>query len=68
MEEIAVTDIEGISVGHAQNLKAATGCTVVIGREGVTAGGGCSGRGARDKRNRSPGPGQPGPENFTRWS
>jgi len=38
MEEIAITDIEGISVGHAQDLKAATGCTVVIGREGVTAG------------------------------
>ncbi|MCF8146528.1 MAG: P1 family peptidase [Deltaproteobacteria bacterium] len=38
MKEIAVTDIEGISVGHAQDLKAATGCTVIIGREGVTAG------------------------------
>jgi len=38
MKEIAITDIEGISVGHAQDLKAATGCTVVICREGGTAG------------------------------
>jgi len=38
MKEIELTDIEGISVGHAQDLEAATGCTVVIGREGMTGG------------------------------
>ncbi len=38
MEEIAITDIEGIRIGHAQDLDAATGCTVVIGEAGMTAG------------------------------
>jgi L-aminopeptidase/D-esterase-like protein len=38
MKEIAITDIEGIRIGHAQDLDAATGCTVVIGKEGLTAG------------------------------
>lgn len=38
MKEIAITDIEGIKIGHAQDLDAATGCTVVIGEAGVTAG------------------------------
>jgi len=38
MKEISITDIEGIKIGHAQDLDAATGCTVVIGEEGVTAG------------------------------
>jgi L-aminopeptidase/D-esterase-like protein len=38
MKEIAITDIAGIQVGHAQNLKAGTGCTAVICREGATAG------------------------------
>jgi L-aminopeptidase/D-esterase-like protein len=38
MQEIGITDIEGIKIGHAQDLDAATGCTVVIGEEGVTAG------------------------------
>jgi L-aminopeptidase/D-esterase-like protein len=38
MKEIPITDIEGIRVGHAQDLDAATGCTVVICREGGTAG------------------------------
>ncbi len=38
MKEIKITDIEGIKVGHAQDLEAATGCTVVISEEGVTAG------------------------------
>ncbi len=38
MKEILITDIEGIKIGHAQDLDAATGCTVVIGEAGVTAG------------------------------
>ncbi len=38
MKEISITDIEGIRVGHAHDLNAATGCTVVICREGGTAG------------------------------
>ncbi len=38
MKEISITDIKGIKIGHAQDLDAATGCTVVIGEEGVTAG------------------------------
>jgi len=38
MKEIAITDIEEIKIGHAQDLDAATGCTVVIGETGMTAG------------------------------
>lgn len=38
MKEIKITDIEGIKVGHEQNLEAATGCTVIICEEGATAG------------------------------
>ena len=38
MREIAFTEIEGIKVGHAQNLEAATGCTVILCEEGATAG------------------------------
>ena len=38
MKEIELTDIEGIEVGHAQNLTAATGCTVVICKNGAAAG------------------------------
>jgi L-aminopeptidase/D-esterase-like protein len=38
MEEIAFTQIEGIRVGHAQDLEAATGCTVIISEDGATAG------------------------------
>jgi len=38
MEEIKFTDIEGIKVGNAQDLDAATGCTVVICEEGAVAG------------------------------
>ena len=38
MKEISITDIEGIKIGHDQDLDAATGCTVVIGEAGVTAG------------------------------
>jgi L-aminopeptidase/D-esterase-like protein len=38
MEEIRFTGIEGIEVGHAEDLEAATGCTVVLCREGAAAG------------------------------
>lgn len=38
MKEIRFTDIDGIKVGHAQNMEAATGCTVVICEEGATGG------------------------------
>lgn len=38
MEEIKFTHIEGIKVGNAQDLDAATGCTVVICEEGAVAG------------------------------
>ena len=38
MREIDFAAIDGIEVGHAENLTAATGCTVVICREGATAG------------------------------
>jgi len=33
-----ITDVPGIEVGHAQNIQAGTGCTVVICREGAVAG------------------------------
>jgi len=38
MQQIAFTDIEDIKVGHAHNLDAGTGCTVVICEKGATAG------------------------------
>jgi L-aminopeptidase/D-esterase-like protein len=38
MKETAFTDIEGIKVGHAQNMEAATGCTAVLCEEGAAAG------------------------------
>ena len=38
MKEIKFTDIEGIKVGHEQNIEAATGCTVIICEKGATAG------------------------------
>jgi L-aminopeptidase/D-esterase-like protein len=38
MQHIAFTDIEDIQVGHAHNLDAATGCTVVLCEAGATAG------------------------------
>ncbi len=38
IKEIAFTDIDGIKVGNASNIKAGTGCTVVICEEGATAG------------------------------
>lgn len=38
MREIAITDIEGIKIGNAENRAAATGCTVIICGNGATAG------------------------------
>lgn len=38
MKEIKFTDIDGIKVGNAQDLEAATGCTVILCEEGATAG------------------------------
>ncbi len=37
-KQIHFSDIEGVKVGHAQNLDAATGCTVIICERGATAG------------------------------
>lgn len=34
----AITDVQGIEVGHAQDLEALTGCTVVLCREGAVVG------------------------------
>jgi len=38
MRQIKFTEIEGIKVGHAQDLEAVTGCTVIISEEGATVG------------------------------
>lgn len=38
MGHISFTDIEDIEVGHAQDLEAGTGCTVVICKKGAVAG------------------------------
>ena len=38
MRQIAFTDIEDIKVGHAHNLDAGTGCTVVLCEKGAIAG------------------------------
>ena len=38
MQQITFTDIDDIKVGHAHNLDAGTGCTVVICEKGATAG------------------------------
>src|SRR5512139_2097932 len=38
MKQIGFTEIGGIKVGHAQDLRAATGCTVIIAEEGATVG------------------------------
>ena len=38
MELMSITDIPGIRLGSAQNISAATGCTVILCPEGVTAG------------------------------
>ncbi len=38
MKVIDILDIEGFKIGHAQNFDAATGCSVIICKEGATAG------------------------------
>lgn len=38
LQQIAFTDIDDIQVGHAHNLDAGTGCTVIICEKGATAG------------------------------
>ena len=38
INEIKVTDIKGIKVGHAQDIQGGTGCTVILCEEGATAG------------------------------
>ena len=38
MKEIHFHEIGGLRIGHAQNLEAATGCTVIISEEGATVG------------------------------
>ena len=38
MEQVSLTDIGGIKVGHAQNFGAATGCTVILCEGGAVAG------------------------------
>ncbi|MCI1966139.1 MAG: P1 family peptidase [Oscillospiraceae bacterium] len=38
MKQVEFTDIYGLKVGHAQNLRAATGCTVVLCEKGAVAG------------------------------
>lgn len=38
MKEIKFCNIDGIQVGHSQNIEAATGCTVIISKEGATSG------------------------------
>jgi L-aminopeptidase/D-esterase-like protein len=38
MREISIESIEGFRIGHAQNKKAVTGCTVVIAEDGAIGG------------------------------
>jgi L-aminopeptidase/D-esterase-like protein len=38
MEQIGFPEIGGLKVGHAQDLEAATGCTVVMAEQGATVG------------------------------
>ena len=59
MRPIEFTAIEGIRVGHAEDLEAATGCTVVISEAGATAGtsGRRGGRGYAVKGGGAPGRG-----------
>lgn len=38
MKEIKITDIKGIQIGQEENVEAGTGCTVIICKEGATAG------------------------------
>ncbi|MDK2857305.1 MAG: hypothetical protein PWQ29_874 [Verrucomicrobiota bacterium] len=38
MKQIELLEIGGLQIGHAQNLEAATGCTVIISEKGATMG------------------------------
>lgn len=38
MHEINITEIKNIKIGHAENIEAGTGCTVIICEKGMTAG------------------------------
>src|SRR5512144_1497510 len=38
MAPLSITDIPGILVGHAQDQRALTGCTIILCREGAVAG------------------------------
>lgn len=38
MEKIEITEIEGVKIGHAQNIEGATGCTVILCENGGIAG------------------------------
>ncbi|MFA6708466.1 MAG: P1 family peptidase [Fusobacterium sp.] len=38
MEKIKITEIKGVKIGHAQNIKGATGCTVILCEDGAVAG------------------------------
>lgn len=38
MQEIKLTDIKGIQVGQAEDIEAGTGCTVILCKDGATAG------------------------------
>ncbi|MCD7893902.1 MAG: P1 family peptidase [Erysipelotrichaceae bacterium] len=38
MKEIKITDIKGIQIGSYEDAQAATGCTVIIAKDGATAG------------------------------
>lgn len=38
MKEISITEIEGIQIGHAQNLEGGSGCTVILCEKGACAG------------------------------
>lgn len=38
MKEISIMDVGGFTIGQAENLEAATGCTVIFSKEGMRAG------------------------------
>jgi len=38
MKEVSITDIEGIKIGHAQDIEGGSGCTVVLCEKGAFAG------------------------------
>jgi len=60
MRQIDFSEIEGIKVGHAQDLRAATGCTVIISEEGATVGVDVRGGASRNQRDRPAESGQSG--------